>query len=152
VGDAYIDEHVVYGPALIEAYEAEQQFARDPRIILTASATETFRKRLLTYPEFRRSRWYHQVLTDADGQIFLNYLEGAVEFEHDIGYPHTEFLERHRDILIERLKLFTSAPRVWAKYYWSARYHNFFCSERVDFEEHTVNLSALAPAPRRRGE
>src|SRR5438046_884782 len=38
VGPLYMDEHLVYGSALIEAYEAETKRARDPRVILTPSA------------------------------------------------------------------------------------------------------------------
>jgi len=38
VGDAYVDEDIVYGPALVEVYEPEKDRAKNPRIVLCESA------------------------------------------------------------------------------------------------------------------
>ena len=38
LGDAYVDDVVVYGSAFIEAHDGEVELARDPRIILCTSA------------------------------------------------------------------------------------------------------------------
>src|ERR1039458_1664468 len=37
-GDLYMDDDVVYGKGLLDAYEAETKLARDPRIVLGPSA------------------------------------------------------------------------------------------------------------------
>src|SRR5207247_8133658 len=43
VGDLYVDDQIVFGPALMEAYRAEQQRAVFPRVILCESAEAPFR-------------------------------------------------------------------------------------------------------------
>jgi hypothetical protein len=147
VGDLYMDENIVYGPALLEAYEAERSAARDPRIILAQSATLAMNTHMHRFQEVRRSAQHNEVLRDADGQLFVNYLYDVVQFEADMGYPTTDFLERHRRIVSERLRAFIAQPRIWSKYYWAACYHNFFCAERPDFAEYAINLGEFAPGP-----
>lgn len=149
VDKIYMDDHIVFGPALIEAYDAEQKLARDPRIVIASSTRDT------QYIQQRAdiaqivSHQNDMLLKDPDGQLFLNYLQGVVEFEHDMGYPATEYLEKHRNHLCERLKSFNNQPRIWAKYYWCATYHNFFCMGRSDFNEFKINLDSVTPQPQR---
>ena len=51
VGPVYVDEIAVFGDALLEAYKGESTLARDPRIVLTASARQSVRKHLQYYPD-----------------------------------------------------------------------------------------------------
>ena len=149
VNKIYIDKHIVFGPALIEAYDAQQNLARDPRIVLADSVRE------MSYIQQRAdvtnvvAHQYDMLLKDSDGQMFLNYLQGVVEFEHDMGYPDTEYLEKHRDHILERLASFISQPRIWAKYYWCAMYHNYFCMGREEFNEFKIHSDSLTPQPQR---
>jgi hypothetical protein len=150
VGDVYMDEHIVFGPALIEAHDAEEKRARDPGIVLASSARDPKYIQLSVDMAKSESGQHHDVLLqDVDGQLFLNYLQGVVEFEHDILYPYTEYLEKHREHLLERLARFAVEPHVWSKYYWCATYHNFFCSGRAEFEEYMINMLSVTPQPRR---
>ena len=150
VGDIYMDEQIVFGPALIEAHDAEEKRARDPRIVLASSARATQYIQLSMDMAQKESYQHHDViLQDVDGQLFLNYLQGVVEFEHDMLYPYTEYLEKHRDHLLERLGRFAVDPRVWSKYYWCATYHNYFCSGRAELEEYMINMLSITPQPRR---
>jgi len=66
VGDFYADDRVVYGKALIDAYRAETQLSRDPRVILTDTAVKAVEKHITYYgnpkhsPQARdlyRDRW-----------------------------------------------------------------------------------------------
>lgn len=150
VGDLYIDELMVFGPALLEAYEAEQRLARDPRIVLTESAVTAVRAQLKRYPELEAT-WHHDaILHDADTQHFVNYLDGVVAYEHDMGYPDTNAMARHRDIVTSRLTEFSTDHPRWIKYLWAARYHNYFCAERPDFQDDLrVDISGMEVRPAR---
>ena len=79
VGNIYVDDIAVVGGGLIEAYKGESTLARDPRIILTATAAKTVKGHLEYYGS-RSGGGSHapqnrELLQDADGQFFLNYLE-----------------------------------------------------------------------------
>jgi hypothetical protein len=49
LGDVYVDDIAVFGDALTQAHVGESKLARDPRIILTASATEAVKRHLEYY-------------------------------------------------------------------------------------------------------
>jgi hypothetical protein len=149
VNKIYMDDHIVFGPALIEAYDAERTLACDPRIVLANSAREMrYIQERVEITEIVDHQ-HDMLLMDTDGQLFLNYLQGVVEFEHDMGYPITEYLEKHRDHLLGRLTSFINQPRIWAKYYWCATYHNYFCMGRSDFNEFKISLDSVTPQPQR---
>jgi hypothetical protein len=132
-GELFLGEDIVFGPALTEAYDAEQHLARDPRIVLTQSAIAAMRDQLERYPTMESAWHCDLILRDSDGQFFLNYLDEIVAYEHDMGYPDTEAMAQHRDVVAENLAKFASDPAKWAKYFWAGMYHNFFCGERHDF-------------------
>ncbi len=147
IGEIYMDDDIVFGPALIEAHKAEQKKARDPRIILTESARDQqYVKLNAAMPEGRE---HDVLLKDVDGQLFINYLQKAVEFEHDVGDYASEYLKKHRDHIHKRLTRFVIEPYIWSKYYWCATYHNFFCMGRTEFKDFIINLEAMAPQPQR---
>lgn len=129
VGELYIDQSVVFGAAVLDAYESEQA-AVVPRVVLHASAKAVVLQELryyhATYGERRGHRFTDQLLADNDGEWFINYL-------HDrfaggaFSEPDYSTLEHHRDLISDRLRKFASDSHVFAKYEWAARYHNYFC-------------------------
>ena len=129
VGELYIDDSVVFGAAVLDAYEAEQA-ARAPRVVLHSSAQAVVAQELLNYQKIYQEvighRFTDQLLVDEDGQWFINYLHGRFAggslFEED-----RSTLDRHAQLIASRLQLFATEPRVRAKYLWVARYHNYFC-------------------------
>ncbi len=136
VGPLYMDENLVYGAALIEAYEAESKRARDPRVILTPSARAVVDKEALRWIAGPRTSPDDASLwQDVDGQVFVNYLYGTIEFEHDVGYPDVDTFVRHGDALKAKLTEYMDQPEKWVKYAWVARYHNAFLDLRHDFPE-----------------
>ena len=78
VGGLYMDDHIVFGDALIEAYYAESTAARDPRVVLAPSAVEAVRYSVRAYGGVEHSPHDRVLLRDADGQIFLSYLDVTV--------------------------------------------------------------------------
>lgn len=63
IGDFYIDDMVVWGSALVRAYELEDKIAVYPRVILDDNVLEIITKIDADY-----------VRRDTDGQCFLNYM------------------------------------------------------------------------------
>jgi len=150
VGDLYMDDQMVFGPALLDAYDAEQRLARDPRIVLTESAMQALRDELKRYPEAGTS-WHHDaILCDADAQHFVNYLDGVVAYKREMGYSDRDAMARHREIITKRLTEFASDPPRWVKYVWAAGYHNCFCEKSPDFgDDLRVDISDIKVRPAR---
>jgi|CXWL01.1.fsa_nt_gi hypothetical protein len=126
VAPVYIDDLGVFGSGISEAYRGESQLARDPRVILTESARRYVKQHLRYYPSVHEAPHYQDLMHDADGQWFVNYLENLVIDEYSANGVLTYPLAQHRDAISENLKRHAASPRLWAKYEWLARYHNHF--------------------------
>lgn len=147
IGNAYIDDLVVFGKGLLEAYEGESQDARDPRIILTSSAQKAVTHHLGYYGNSSSAPQTRDLYRDADGQFFLNYLDSIMIAEHEQG-PYYELLARHKSAVEIKLQGHRDQPAYWAKYAWAASYHNFFCDQHSYFgDEHKIDLSGFQMAP-----
>lgn len=66
IGQLYHKKHVVFGPALVEAYELESKHAKSPRILISDSAMEFVDR-------------HPFVGIDEDGCSFLDYLNAAYQ-------------------------------------------------------------------------
>lgn len=143
VGDLYIDDDIIFGPALMEAYRAEQSLAVYPRVILCGSAKEPLREAgSVFHPKVT------DVLVDSDQRVFIDYLEQAVMIAYPDDRPFVEFLESHKGAIISKLKRYSAEPYVLAKYQWAAHYHNAFCEKySALFEENYMIPSGLLASP-----
>ncbi|HJX84822.1 MAG TPA: hypothetical protein VJ723_10800 [Candidatus Angelobacter sp.] len=128
IGQLYMDNEIVFGNALIEAYTAESTLARDPRIVLAKSVQPYFEQHLKYYGSPAQSPHNRVLLRDVDGQIFVNYL--GVIFDDDPDDPRLDELAKHKSAIEERLQKHKNEPPIWSKYAWSANYHNFICHEQ----------------------
>jgi hypothetical protein len=148
VGDAYVDEIAVFGNALIETYEGEKTLARDPRIILTSSAVQTVQAHLTYYAEPTAAPQVRDVLQDADGQWFINYLDCLLLAVDEVG-PCTSDLLRHKAAVEEKLVSSRDTPAVWSKYAWVAGYHNFFCDLHSEHysDEYKIDIEMFRASP-----
>jgi len=126
LNDVHVRDGLVFGPALIDAYDVERRQAVHPRIVLSAAAVESQRKALDDYGEPTESPENGLLLQDTDGLVFIDYLSLVFD-EVD---PHPVLL-MHRDRVISRLERHRSNPRVWEKYRWVAEYHNHTCRLRL---------------------
>ncbi|MCY3813080.1 MAG: hypothetical protein OXH15_14885 [Gammaproteobacteria bacterium] len=142
VGNAYVDEIAVFGDALLEAYVGESTLARDPRIVLTESAREHVVRHLGYYGNSSWAPQNRDLVQDIDGQWFLNYLD-AILWGEDRGGPFFDELEKHRDAVQSRLNEHRARPTVYAKYAWTAGYHNWFCDQH-GFEDYKIDVDALS--------
>ena len=148
VAPAYVDEVVVFGDALAQAYLGESKLARDPRIILTETAVSAAKKHLTYYFPPADAPHVRDILKDADGQWFLNYLDSVLIAEDEHGPFYREFLQ-HKAAVEAKLAEHSANPSIWAKYAWVASYHNYFCDLHSKYfdEEHRVNVDLFKAVP-----
>ncbi|HXA18112.1 MAG TPA: hypothetical protein VN380_14025 [Thermoanaerobaculia bacterium] len=125
VGSFFMDDHVVFGVPLLDAYETESCIAKSPRIVLAASARELVAASILSRDHAECSPYYHDVIQENDGEWFLNYLEAC--FHNYTEPPEFAWIKAHRDEIIRCIARHQSDPKIFPKYEWAARYHNFWC-------------------------
>lgn len=129
-GRFHIRDGLVFGPALVEAYDLESSVAVHPRIVLDRRAEHSQRDDLRRYARAQDSPQNALLLCDADGWTFINYL-GVLFDEPD---DPRAALELHRDQITARLIQHRTTKRHWEKYRWVAEYHNAVVAERLPEE------------------
>lgn len=141
IGDLYMDNITVYGPALIEAIEAEHNIARNPRIILTTSAKKVVDEELEYYPlKDDETPYVQDLCKDADGLHYIDYLKAIVPSE---GYFRKSDLKNHRIQIERKLKKYKGDPGVLSKYMWVAQYHNEFCGSHANSNNQKIDLDSF---------
>jgi hypothetical protein len=124
IGDLYMDDIVVHGPALIEAVEAEKNLAWYPRIMLAESARKAVDEQLHYYPlKDEETPFIRYLRKDADGQYYVDYLNAVFATE----YFSKNDLKKHRTKIEDNLKEHQSDVETLCRYLWVAQYHNEFC-------------------------
>lgn len=141
VGEFYIDDVTIYGLAGIDAYEAESEQAKYPRIILTKAAEDMFME---INDGFQNQRYPNYVtrymFKDNDGLFFINYLE-SINIADE---PFLDVLEEHKKVIEDRLQKYHDKPDILEKYVWAANYHNRFCNHdnkneyRIDITQYQM--------------
>ncbi len=126
VGDVFIDEVAVFGPALLDAYEAEQVYADTPRVILTDTAEKAEADYRTIYPKSENYPLseYLSKDKDKDNRWFVNYLTSGLQVE--------QLVANHKDVVSAKLKEFHADRKILKKYQWVAQYHNSFCDEHAE--------------------
>lgn len=140
----FMDENTAFGPAIIEAYQLEQQ-ARDPRIVLSEPVKHLVLQHTEYYAEPFDSPQNRDVIKDADGMLFVNYLDAANLGEYEGDIVDWDGLHQHKEQIEVNLQQWTKNPSVWAKYLWLASYHDWFVSlyEDVDGYESKIKIDGL---------
>jgi class 3 adenylate cyclase len=146
IGEATVDEDIVFGPGLVKAYEAESTKARDPRIVLSAEAAKAVQTHLGYYGDKSNAPQTFEYLVDADGQLFINYLQAAFLDDH----PRVDLVRSHKKQVENQLALTRNRPSIWSKYAWVASYHNFFCAQNSDdlSTDFQIDMAEFALQPR----
>ncbi len=124
VGDLYVDSEVIFGPALLEAYNTERKRSRVPRIVLCESGIRALHRivteRLMPNP-------VPALLVDSDSLSFIDYLYQTVLIAFPDDRPFTELLVEHKNAIEQKLDELARDPATRGKFEWVAHYHNFFC-------------------------
>lgn len=140
VGDLYMDDDIVFGKGLLDAYAAEQN-ADSPRVILAESAVTFVERHVQYYASVEISPQNEHLFVDEDKNMVVSYLSSL--WPDRTEQPRFEWLAKHRDVVTENLRLYRAKPRVWAKYAWVARYHNYFCESLPGGTPYSIDLSLL---------
>lgn len=127
VGDIYVDEHLIFGPGLVDAYDLETKVAVHPRVVLSQRAVSLARQHLSMYARPSFSPHHTLILWGSDDKFFLNYLGWL--FEDDSEEAIYQELLKHRDGIVKNLKKHAAIASVWDKYRWLANYHDFICGD-----------------------
>lgn len=144
VGEFYMDQITIYGLAGIDAYEAEANEAKYPRIILTKSAEDMLTKINQGFHNQNNYKNYLNKLLhkDDDGLFFINYLE-SINIEDE---PCISALKKHKTMIEDNLKEHHNKPDVLDKYIWTANYHNYFCNQDNN-TNYKINLAQYLMKP-----
>ena len=119
IGDLYHDKDVVYGPAMVQAYEMENKIAVYPRIIVDEKAIVSYLEGIHGDTDAVKEIFV-LLRQDSDGLFFVDILGQSQEVFPEKRY--FEWLTRIREIIIEGLDNQSLYVRV--KYQWLRNYFN----------------------------
>jgi hypothetical protein len=140
IGALHIHDGIVFGPALVAAYQLEREQATNPRVVLNEEAREILRNDLGAYSGAAPSIQSRLLLVDQDGVAFIDYLDFVLdEVDPDAG------LRIHRKAIEDKLAEHIGDRRKWEKYRWVADYHNQFCRRGKALSSHEIPQAAITP-------
>lgn len=139
-GPHYMDEHFVFGPALIEAAELEKA-AKWPRVVLSPAAVEVEEEHSTFYANPLTSEQSGCLACDETGTTFIDHLGIYIDEEHD-DRALDHFLSLHRQATENGLDAHERESKVWSKWRWLAEYQNFALANRLPApERYMIDLS-----------
>jgi hypothetical protein len=125
-GALYHDDGVVFGPALVRAYELESQVALYPRIVITREVV--LEARSSSDPIFAEDEGRSYILSSSDGPFYLNILSHMIpNLARSDGTERSLYLDRYRNIATKLQREYDASvdnPRHFAKHQWFAGYWN----------------------------
>lgn len=145
-GDLFHDSGLVYGPALIEAYELESKVALAPRVILSKELSLEWGGREI-------SGGYPWIPSD-DGHLFFNFLPPFMgdPFFTDQKLWHNR-LTPIRELILSKASDSTCPEDVYVKYEWLASYFDRVCDEYPEFDlERVAEIAAHIRSGKRDGK
>lgn len=146
LSDLYMDDITVIGPALVEAYKLESEYANYLRIILSDDVEEVVLTHTRYYANPELSPQNNRYLRDKDGRLFLNYLyknhylyrENIEEFENN--------LLLHKNSIIKNISINKHDYKLLQKYLWVAEYHNYFLEKyKLANQDLKVAIEEITP-------
>lgn len=126
VGNICMERGLIFGPALIRAYELESKVAIYPRIVIDGTVFE----RLDDTAELRmqsadqRAALQGVLTQDGDNVWFVDYLKVKDQEMISDRLGYLKYLLRHREVLAKFLSSDTVLSGVSAKHGWIVHYHN----------------------------
>lgn len=134
IGDLYMDDQIVIGNAMLDAYEMEEQ-ADVPRVLVDESIVAITKIALTYYGDPYESAANDLFVIDTDQRAFVNYLHAPLSFDYPYD-PMLEMLNEHRVRVEDNLEASRGVRRHHRKYRWIAAYHNWFCRRYLPRRDH----------------
>lgn len=143
IGELYHRDGIVFGPALLRAYDLERQ-ANTPRILLEPALHTVWDQgdRFVQKDgtEIGRSRTWRKA---ADGSVFYDFLQ---PFPVIPGHIHSKrvlesIFSPVRETIAERLHAFASDEKIKQKYLWLAEYFNEVTREHPGHEVAEIDVT-----------
>lgn len=129
IGELFIDNSIVWGVGLIEAYNIENNLANYPRVILSEKLLRKYET-----CKFETLNLYSLIQEDFDGLWFVDYYYAA---------PNLKMIPLIAESLSEKLAFYANKPdRVKQKINWTIRLFNSHCQkfkERGDYEKYKLS-------------
>jgi hypothetical protein len=131
IGDIVQSWGIVYGPAVVRAYQLENKKGGPPRIVIDPQSVALVEP--VIEKENLGSEWAALVRKEG-GTTFLDYLRAC---ELELNVPEQEypmFLQFHRDLVRAGLTKYVGQPSILSKYEWMKNYHECTLRERFGHE------------------
>ena len=128
IGELYIDDSVVWGTGLIDAYQIENNLANYPRVIVSQSVIDAYEK-----CQEKSINIFAMIKQDKDGYWFVDFLTAA---------PNITLIPQISASLVQKAYMCVEKDdRVKQKINWVISYFNSYChqfADRGDYEQYTV--------------
>lgn len=140
IGDHYQEGDLLFGPAIIKAFDMEK-LASWPRVLIDPNALNE-----LTPEDMDAMLWSYFSYDDS-GLLYLDYLRETwldctirlMDGQTKVSYnPPEQLFPRHREAILKEINVDTGAPKldILTKYHASAAYHNkaidYVCDKFTD--------------------
>ena len=138
LGRLYIGSELVFGKALLDAYEIESKVSVNPRIVMSEPVKSVILQQLKSTD--KDAPQIKMLLKDVDGKWFINYLYMTVN-DYDGGIM-LELLLKHKENIEANLLKYKQEPTIRLKYLWLSNYHNYFCDQyKINDPVYRINSS-----------
>ena len=143
VGEIFLEDNIIFGPALNRAYYLESKVAKHPRVVIDKAVFRALHfDDALLYDEEFGGRIGNYIKKDESGEYFIDYLVGnireLIEFDEIVKLPEfaefsshrmdpgllRESLVLHRELIMSNRRKYREDSDKLPKYDWLASYHN----------------------------
>ena len=128
IGELFIDDSVVWGTGLIEAYQIENSLANYPRVIVSQKVNDEYEN-----CQEKSLNLFAMIKQDVDGYWFVDYLTAV---------PNIQLIPKISASLAHKAALHANEnDRVKQKINWIISYFNSYChqlKDRGDYEKYIV--------------
>lgn len=135
-GDLYHARNIVTGPALIEAWQLEQE-ANDPKCVFKQ---ELFEKGLKELCGYKTCMYIDQFINLGNNRFMIDYLRTIVKVKKSSGNQHVSYLQSTRSMIVNGLNDYAKNPKIYKKYLWMAQYFNR-CLVPTELEKQKNDIS-----------
>jgi hypothetical protein len=126
VGDVYVQDRLIFGPASIRGYELERTVALYPRIVMDSRVFESFNESIelrTSVSADERHELAGILSRDADNVWFVDYLR-AKQKEVRQHATYGAFLMEHKKIISPAVSGIKELDDRFTKLGWAISYHN----------------------------